>query len=541
GNNCHTVIFPHDQDANEYFIKNSAKDFWYLTKEAGQVKQTPLHQSSFSIAHSLFKIKWAEVKGTKLNVTLKAENLQTKRFILDTFNLYSERDRTKLAGKAAELFKLSHDQLDKDILEWIPDVEKQAKAFKENPEQLKGMTASPENILTEYEEQEAHSFLQSPDLIDLIKRDYEELGYIGEETNKVLAYLVMTSRKMKNPLSLIIMSNSAAGKSSLQKCSMQLCPEDEGKHFTRLTQQSLYYLGEESIKHKCLSIEEEEGTSEASYSLKTLLSAKVLNVAATTQDPVTGKKKAEEYKTEGPLAVMMSTTSPELEAELASRTLIISIDESENQTTQIHNSQRSSRTYQGRKEQLKKDNIQRKHHNAQRMLDTGLAIINNYAEKLSFPVDRLKYRRGHEHYLDLIDAIAFLRQKQKVQRSCEVIGRYIEVEREDIAMANDLFAAVMGWSIDELSPPTRSLLKALVMFCQTRSSWIFTRKEIRSQIKWSNTHLHNHLRKLEELEYIVAITGEYGSKYTYRLLYEGDGENSDKFVIGLKNPEKLEI
>ncbi|MCP3968594.1 MAG: toprim domain-containing protein, partial [Lentisphaerae bacterium] len=73
GNNCHTVIFPHDQDANEYFIKNSAKDFWYLTKEAGQVKQTPLHQSSFSIAHSLFKIKWAEVKGTKLNVTLKAE------------------------------------------------------------------------------------------------------------------------------------------------------------------------------------------------------------------------------------------------------------------------------------------------------------------------------------------------------------------------------------------------------------------------------------------------------------------------------------
>ena len=114
---------------------------------------------------------------------------------------------------------------------------------------------------------------------------------------------------------------------------MDLCPEEEGKHFTRLTQQSLYYLGEDSIKHKCLSIEEEEGSSEASYSLKTLLSAKVLNVATTTQDPQTGKKKAEEYRTEGPVAVMVSTTSPEIEPELESRTIVISVDESIKQTT----------------------------------------------------------------------------------------------------------------------------------------------------------------------------------------------------------------
>jgi hypothetical protein len=65
----------------------------------------------------------------------------------------------------------------------------------------------------------------------------------------------MTSRKMANPLSLVIMSNSAAGKSSLQKATLEFCPETEAKHFTRLTQQSLYYLGEDTLKHKFLSIE----------------------------------------------------------------------------------------------------------------------------------------------------------------------------------------------------------------------------------------------------------------------------------------------
>ncbi|MCP3968524.1 MAG: hypothetical protein GY718_19630 [Lentisphaerae bacterium] len=320
---------------------------------------------------------------------------------------------------------------------------------------------------------------------------------------------------------------------------MELCPEEDGKHFTRLTQQSLYYLGEESIKHKCLSIEEEEGTADASYSLKTLLSAKVLNVAVTTQDPQTGKKRAEEYKTEGPVAVMVSTTSPEIEPELESRTLVISVDESEKQTSNIQAEQKQARTLKGQTVQAKREAVKKKHANAQRMLESGLTIVNNYAPQLTFPVQRLRYRRTHSHYLDLIDVIAFLRQKQKVQRICEHIGPYIEVEKKDIALANEIFIQIMGQTLSELKTTTVEVLEKIILLCKEKGGKEFSRRELREFSHYSNTHLHRQLKLLEELEYIAAVSGVNGSKYVYQLIYEGEFKKQEKFVPFLKQESEL--
>jgi hypothetical protein len=273
--------------------------------------------------------------------------------------------------------------------------------------------------------------------------------------------------------------------------------------------------------------------------LKVLLSAKVLNIVSTSQDPATGKRKADEYRTEGPVAVMVSTTSPELEAELASRTLIISVDESRNQTQNIQDMQKLSRTKDGQLKRKRIEAIIQKNQNAQRLFNPGLTVINNYAPQLTFPANRLKFRRSHDHYLDLIDTIAYLRQFQKVLRTCENLGQYIEVDKEDIRLANEIFIGVLGWTIDELSPPTRLLLKQLVEYCKTRGNYLFNRREIREAYQWGNTNLHNHLKKLEDLEYIVTVSGSNGTLLHYRLLYEGDGECEEKMIIGLKDPEEL--
>ncbi|MFC1617466.1 CHC2 zinc finger domain-containing protein [Candidatus Margulisiibacteriota bacterium] len=527
--NCKIITFQNSQDANEYFSKNSKSDFYALL---GKSKKKPKQDTNICIKY--FQVKHLEKKGARLNVTIKADIPDSNKFILDTFNLYSERDRIKLIDKAAELLSFNRDEIQDDFLNWIPIIEKKVQSDI-------GTEAQSENViqLNPEEEKEALEFLKSPNLLDQIVKDYEDAGYIGEEINKKIAYLVMTSRKMKNPLSLVIMSNSAAGKSSLQKATLEFCPESEAKHFTRLTQQSLYYLGEDSLKHRFLSIEEEEGSSEASYSLKVLLSAKSLNVVSTSQDPATGKRKADEYVTHGPVAVMVSTTSPELEAELASRTLIISIDESKNQTSLIHQSQRMARTFAGKELAFKKEKAMRRHRNLQLLLDNDISVINNFAHKLTFPSDRLRYRRGNEQYLDLIDIIAFLRQFQKVLRTGEHIGKFVEVDLEDIRLANEIFTQIMGFSIDELAPATRQLLIVIVEYCAVKENLIFTRREIREQIKWGNTHLHNHLKKLIELDYVVSLNGSNGTLNHYKLVYEGNGKSDEKFIFGLKNPGDL--
>ena len=418
-----------------------------------------------------------------------------------------------MVASVAQLFQVKHEVIEAEVTELIALAEGKAKQLE--PEKPEAQT-----VMTEAEKTAALAFLKSPKLLTEIVADYSTLGYIGEEANKQLAYLVMTSRKLDNPLSLVIVSNSAAGKSSLQKATMEFCPPEDSKHFTRLTQQSLYYLGEESLKHKFLSIEEEEGQSDANYSLKTLLSAKVLNVAATTQDPVTGKRIADEYRTEGPVAVMVSTTNPDLEPEFASRTLVISIDETKEQTAHIHDSQRELRTIEGRARQLKEKTVHRKHHNAQRLLDKDLVVVNNLAPRLQFPTDRLKYRRANAHYLDLIDTIAYLRQYQK-EIKAHADFKYIEADKSDIKIANNLYAVLMGWQIDELVPPTRKLLIQTIEFCSKKGLNEFSRREIRECYKWGNTHLHNHLQKLVELEYITPLSGQQGSKYQYQLLLSG--------------------
>ena len=63
-----------------------------------------------------------------------------------------------------------------------------------------------------------------PDLAGEILRDVEKLGLVGEQTNKLMGYLAMTSRKMDDPLALLILSGSGAGKSLLQDTLLQLCP-----------------------------------------------------------------------------------------------------------------------------------------------------------------------------------------------------------------------------------------------------------------------------------------------------------------------------
>lgn len=539
---CRVVVFPDDQDANEYFQQHTKMDFEALMSQTGSASPAPVAiaaaVSSLPAALPELAIKTAQRRGNRLMVTVKAENPDTKALLLDTYNLYAGKEREKLREDLATLWAADRADVERLLRDFLPKAEAAA--------QGEGLDDGPDVqsvTMTEADEVEAMALLRSQELFKEIVRDYDMLGYIGEATNKTLAYLVMTSRNMANPLSLVIMSNSAAGKSSLQKATLELCPEEDGKHFTRLTQQSLYYLGETSLKHKCLSIEEEEGSAEASYSLKTLLSAKVLNVASTTQDPRTGQKKAEEYRTEGPVAVMVSTTRAEIDAEFESRTLVISVDETESHTRHIQERQKLARTAEGKKLSVRRDAVIKKHRNAQRLLRQGLVVVNNYAPQLVFPANRLRFRRSHEHYLDLIECIAYVRQYQKEVKTDEELQEYIEVDKEDIRMANQIFREVIGTTMDELKPTTREVLETIKKVCLRQERRVFERRQIKEEKGYSTGHLHRHLQTLENLEYIYSLTGSTGKRYVYELadwvLKEGDQAKVNS-LLGLKEPDDLQ-
>ena len=117
--------------------------------------------------------------------------------------------------------------------------------------------------ITDADRAEALVLLQDPKLLDRILADFERCGIVGEETNKLVAYLAVVSRHLDAPLAVVVQSSSAAGKSSLMDAVLAFVPEEERVQYSAMTGQSLYYMGEMDLKHKVLAIVEEEGAARA--------------------------------------------------------------------------------------------------------------------------------------------------------------------------------------------------------------------------------------------------------------------------------------
>ena len=391
--------------------------------------------------------------------------------------------------------------------------------------------------------------MRRPDLIDCIATDFSRSGIVGETTNALVGYLAAVSRKLDRPLALLIQSTSAAGKSSLLDAILRLVPEEDRVVYSAMTGQSLFYMGELNLKHKILAIAEEQGAARASYALKLLQSEGELTIASTSKDPATGKLVTEEYRVEGPVMIALTTTAAEIDEELLNRCLVLSVDEGRVQTQAIHAAQREKRTLAGLRAKVEREAILKKHQNAQRLL-APLAIVNPYAQHLTFLDDRTRMRRDHEKYLTLIDTIALLHQHQRVLRTAlygDKHVRYIEVTLEDIALANRLAHEVLGRTLDELPPQTRRLLGLLVNMiddhCRlqhlTRSQHRFSRREVRAHTRWGDTQLKIHLARLVELEYVLVHRGGRGQSFEYELLYDGTTEAEERRVSGLIDVEAL--
>lgn len=466
-------------------------------------------------------------------------------FHVDTLDLYAAKARAVFVQQAAGELRVPEAVLKTELgrvllkLEQLQD---------DGIQKALEPKAPPVPEMSEAERDCALSLLKTPDLLARILADFEHGGIVAEATNKLTAYLAATSRLLDRPLAVVVQSSSAAGKSSLMDAVLAFMPPEETVRYSAMSGQSLFYMGETNLKHKVLAIAEEEGASRASYALKLLQSDGALTMASTGTD-ANGNLVAQEYKVEGPMSLFMTTTAIDVDEELLNRCLVLSVDEGREQTAAIHRRQRERRTLAGLLGQERKDGVLALHRNAQRLL-RPLAVVNPYADQLTFLDDRTRTRRDHEKYLSLIDTLALLHQCQRPVKMLTIAGRpveYIEVVPADIAAANALAHEVLGRSLDELPPQTRKLLVLVRDFVAEqvrvlgvpRSEVRFSRRDLRDATGWGDTQLKVHLARLAELEYLVVHRASQGQGYVYELLYDGDGRNAP-YLSGLLDPAQLD-
>jgi len=293
GISCFRVLFPKGMDANEYacHVTPPAKSLGLLLRSARHVAgptttvvqvsdpgvsslaaeegaaqeenrgpaplvpsspeppaprlDVPASVSEHEIVITLGDRRW-RVRGLgrnmsyeQLRVNVLVSLAGAEAFHVDTFDLYSARHRAGFIKQAAAELGVKEDVVKKDLGRVLLKLEELQE------EQIRAALEPKEKTIAigDAEREAALELLKDPKLLDRVVGDLEACGLVGEETNKLTAYLAATSRKLAEPLAVLIQSSSAAGKSALMNAVLQLMPAEERVAYSAMTGQSLLHGG----------------------------------------------------------------------------------------------------------------------------------------------------------------------------------------------------------------------------------------------------------------------------------------------------------
>ena len=470
----------------------------------------------------------------RMRATLKVqvEHLSIRH----NLDFYNDTQVEKLIRKIAERLEIGTsvaaaaltdltDQLERYRLQ---EIEKQSRA------QDKRKFLAPEEIKA------AKEYLSAPNLMGRTMEDIGKAGVIGEENNRLLMYLIFTSRKRDNPLHVISFGSSGIGKTHLQEKVSALIPEEDKLEITTLSGNAFYYFGQQELRNKLILIEDLDGADEVLYPLREIKSKKRITKTVVVKN-TKGETRTVSLVVEGPVCVAGCTTKESLYEDNANRSFLIYIDESKEQDGKIM-------AYQ-RKLSAGKIDISEEHRtaelfkNTQRVLQP-VQIRNPYAESLHIPDEVFKPRRSNAHYLTFIEAVTFYHQYQREKQYDKETGEeYIETTLEDIEEANKLMKDVLIRKSDPLNAACRKYLEWLKAWLKMEKKTSFTNKEVRQAIRINPSNQKRYMVQLQDYDYVQKVQGEKGKIHHYEVtsleeyekLKEGISSILDEILKKLRN------
>jgi hypothetical protein len=459
----------------------------------------------------------------RLRVTLKIEvsNRQFKHYlnnpeladlaIRHNIDLYNDTQVEKLIRKTADRLEVGISAIAKAVA----DITNQLEIYR--LEKLKEQQDKKEikKELTELERQSATDFLRQENLLEKTNEMIGRSGVIGEEGNRLLMYLIFTSRKREYPLHVISLGGSGTGKTYLQEKVGELIPDEDKLEITVLSENAFYYFGQHELQHKLILIEDLDGAENVLYPLRELQSKKRISKTVAHKDSK-GNTKTVHLTVEGPVSVAGCTTKESIYEDNANRSFLIYLDESETQDEKIMHYQRamSAGTVDKDAEHKAKQLLQ----NTQRLLQP-VSVRNPFAELLELPQAVFKPRRTNSHYLQFIEAITFYHQHQREWHVDKTTGEeYVETTVEDIETASRLIRETLLRKSDELNTACRKYFEYLKAFLKSESKTVFSNKEVRRALKVNHSNQKRYMLQLLQNNYIRKSTGTKARGYQYEVV-----------------------
>ena len=458
-------------------------------------------------------------KLESLRVTLSVQKLKQHNVLRHSIDLYNDNQVEKFVRRCAERLEVGTSIVRKTLQELTHELENYRFILLQKMEEshkpfVKQLSVS--------EEKEAIDFLTREELLTRTNAYIGKSGVIGEQTNRLLMYLLFTSRLTANPLHCISLGSSGVGKTHLQSKVAELIPQEDKVEITVLSANAFYYFNRTELQNKLILIEDLDGAESVLYPLRELQSKKRITKTVVHKDSK-GTTKTIHLTVEGPVSVAGCTTRESVYEDNSNRSFLLYIDESTEQDKKIMNYQRAVSAGQvNEEEQLRAaETLQ----NVQRVLKP-IKVINPFALYLELPASVFKPRRTNSHYLQLIEAITFYKQYQRTQQVDTKTGEvFIETEIEDIQEANNLITEVLLRKSDTLTGACRNHLEKLKLYLQEKNQIQFTNAEIRRNLRVKQTTLQRYNKQLLLEGYIKKVKGKKGQTYHFEIVDVNEYEN----------------
>lgn len=455
----------------------------------------------------------------RLRVTLKitrSDSHDPLHAVRHTVDLYHSDYLEKFTLKVSDQLEVSSTVLRRSLSELTLQVEQYRMTRIEGMKEQKPLLRQ----LSEQRISRAVRYLKAPRLLERTNEDIGKTGVIGEEINRLLMYLVFTSRLREYPLHIVSLGASGSGKTYLQEKVSELIPEQDKLEITILSENAFYYFDRKELRHKLVLIEDMDGAQEVLYPLRELQTKRHISKTVPLKDSK-GNLRTITLHVEGPISLAGTTTRERLYEDNANRSLLIYIDNSQDHKEKIMEYQR--KVSAGRIDHEKETTLKEFFKDMQSILKP-IQVRNPYAEYLKLPEHVFKPLRTNAHYLATIETITFYHQYQReVKTDPHTEEPYIETTLEDIEWANRLLKEVLLAKSDELTKAERSFFESLKSHLISKGKNSFYAREVREMFRMHPSKVKRYLFDLTSYN-LLKITGgnRFKSGFEYELLTRDD-------------------
>jgi DNA primase/energy-coupling factor transporter ATP-binding protein EcfA2 len=519
----HSVLYELLNNRQELGITKGQPLFFSNEIPTERKNQSTTELNTKNPSNLIYKGQSAEyqIKGFKLS---QLDSLKVSLRITNGVNdfrakaeLYEHKQTEAVSRKASELLELDQSQIEKELSRLTTLLEAYRETYQDKESNSNNQ---PEIKVPEATIPKCLELLKSKDYFQKLNELIGKTGVIGENESRLLLYVIASTYKMEDTLHALVQGSSGSGKTHLITKIAELMPTEHTTLLTRVTESSFYNYGEYDLKNTLLIMEDLDGLKEEAFlAFRELQSRGMLNSSTSVKDEQ-GNIKAAVKTVRGPIASLSATTKGEIYEDNMSRSLVIAVDESKEQTANIIKAQndRAAGNVNTKQEQKIIEFLQ----HCMRLIKP-YEVVNPFANKVQLPEEAHKIRRLNQLYQAFVKQITILHQ---FQRKRDQQGRLI-TEKSDLQNACKILFDCIVLKVDELDGSLRDYFEKLKQYVKSKaekenksqSDTDFTRIEIRQALKVSKTRQHVYMQELQDFEYVKQVNGYANKGFKYKVGY----------------------